>query len=75
MPSNKRRDSIKLPCASIVIITPRKIKGAKTIVQFDLANNVDARFAAHCLNAGGYKTKIEDNVLYVSVEQHKAVVM
>ena len=53
----------------------KKIKGAKTIVQFDLTNNVDARFAAHCLNAGGYKTKIEDSTLYVSVEQHKAVVM
>jgi len=53
----------------------KKIKGAKTIVQFDLANNTDARFLSYCLKGGGYKTKIEDNIVYVDVEQHKAVVV
>ena len=53
----------------------KKIKGAKTVVEFKLLNNVDARFAAHCMNAGGYQTRIEGSTLYISVEQHKAVVL
>jgi hypothetical protein len=53
----------------------KKIKGAKTIVQFDLNSNIDARFAGAMLQDAGYTIKIEDTKLYVDVEQHKAVVI